>query len=233
MNSERGREIQGKAEHAREAGDFVKALELTDQATVMYAQDNDIQGLSEVQSSRLLTFRHLFEQTEKGEYLVLAKHAAEAGVEIAEKTNNPEALSMPYFNLAKAYESLSQLDLAVTYYEKAIETKEKFPGTYHNRPGVLADMKIHKSVAQYKTGHKAALADALQAVDDLQSSDEPRYNKDVWLSGAHMRIAEVLLASNKDEARKHIETAQQIVDANPELLLREKQIAKLRKKLSI
>jgi tetratricopeptide (TPR) repeat protein len=233
MNSERGRKVQGQAEHARESGDFVKALALTDQATVIYAEDNDLQGLSEVQSSRLLTFRHLFEQTEKDEYLILAKHAAEAGVEIAEKANQPEALSMPYFNLAKAYESLSQLDLAVSYYEKAIDSKEKFPGNYHNRPGVLADMRIHKAIAQYKDGKEAALTDALRAVEDLQSSDETRYNKDVWLSGAHMKIAEVLVASNSDEAKTHIETAQRIVDANPELLLRQKQLAKLRKKLSI
>lgn len=233
MNSERGREIQGQAEHAREAGDFVKALELTDKATVIYAEDNDLQGISEVQSSRLLTFKHLFEQTEKDEYLVLGKHAAEAGVELAEKANNPEALSMPYFNLAKAYESLNQLDLAVTYYHKAIEAKEKFPGTYHNRPGVLADMRIHMAIAQFKTGKETALIDAKQGLEDLQSSDEPTYNKDVWLSGAHMKIAEVLVTSNKGEAKTHIDSAQQIIDANPELILRQKQLSKLRKKLSI
>lgn len=233
MNSERGREIQGQAEHAREAGEFRKALELTDQATLQYVLDGDTQGLSEVQSSRLLTLRHLFEQTGKHEYLILAKHAALTGVELAEASGNSEALSMPYFNLAKAYEAIGDTSLAVDCYKKAIKYKQKFPGKFHNRVGVLADMIGHLSIAEYKAGDITALTRAEEALDQLQASNETQYNKDVWASGAHMRIAEITSKTDHETAVKHTLAAQAIIDANPELVLRKKQIAKLREKLSI
>lgn len=233
MNSERGREIQGQAEHAREAGEFGKALELTDQATIQYAVDNDLQGLSEVQSSRLLTFRHLFEQTGKQEYLILAKHAALTGVELAETSGTPETLSMPYFNLAKAYEANGEVTNAIEYFKKAIDYKQKFPGKYHNRVGVIADMVGHLSMAEYKNGDKSALTRAEEALNQLQTSDEPQYNKDVWASGAHMRIDELTVTTDHESAVSHIRLAQSIIDQNPELILRKKQIAKLREKLSI
>ncbi len=233
MVSERGREIHGKAEHAREAGNFVLSLQLSDEATVVYEADGDVQGLSEVQGSRLLAFRHLYEQTGNTDFLILAKHAAQSGVEIVEKHQTGEALSMPYFNLAKAYEALGELQSAITYYEQAINSKQQFPGQFHNRVGVVADMKGHLFIAQFKNGDTSGLAKAQEAMKELQESDEPKYNNDVWLSGAHMRIAEAIYPSDKDEARKHIDLASQIIDANKELVLRREQILKLREKLSV
>jgi hypothetical protein len=104
MTSERGREIHGKAEQARENGNFLEALQLAEEATRVYLQDNDLVGASEVRGSKFLTYRHLSETTGDENWLILAKHATEESVEIAEKSGVPEALSMPYFNLAKAEE---------------------------------------------------------------------------------------------------------------------------------
>ena len=75
-----GRRLHALAEEARENGDFLKALEYTDQAALAYQKDNDLLGLSEVQSSRQSTFKHLYRQTEDAVFLVLEKHSAVAAV---------------------------------------------------------------------------------------------------------------------------------------------------------
>jgi len=232
MNSENGRDIQAKAEHAREAGNFVDALKYSDEATVAYTHDKDLQGLAEVIGSRLLTFRHLYESSGNENYLILANHNAMACVEIAEKSGIKEALSMPYFNLGKAYESAGDLPNALDAFKKAIETKQQYPGELHNRVGVVADMKGHLAMAEYNNGDHDGLQRALEALADLSTSDEPQYNKDVWMSGAHMRIAEAVYHANSGAAAEHITKAEEIINSNPELVLRKKQIEKLKAKLT-
>jgi hypothetical protein len=88
-----------------------------------------------------------------------------------------------------------------------------------------------EKIAEAKPGTYSILR--REALDQLQASNETQYNKDVWASGAHMRIAEITSKTDHETAVKHTLAAQAIIDANPELVLRKKQIAKLREKLSI
>ncbi len=67
-----------------------------------------------------------------------------------------------------------------------------------------------------------------QAIDELSNDkNEDRYNLDVWLSGAHMRSAEMLRADNPDSSEKHLEKAGEIIKSNDELVLRAKQLENL------
>lgn len=227
MNSE-GRKLHGEAEQAREKGNFEKALQLTDQAMITYQKDNDDLGFAEVQASRFLTLRHLYEQTEDEKFLVLAKHAAEASVELAEKSGDPKALALPYFNLAKAQEEIGELSTAIKSYQKAVQNMVSNPPDEHGiRPAVVADMIIHQSTAEYKNGDKGALERALAALVDLEGADESKYNKDVWRSGAHMRIAQMLKNDDLAKAEEHLKAAKEIIDSNPDLKLRKAQWEKL------
>lgn len=223
----RGRQLHGQAEQAREEGNFLKALQLTDEAMVAYQEAGDELGFAEIQASRFLTLRHLFEKTDSKHYLVLARHAAMASVEIAETSGNKEALAIPLFNLAKAQESLGQLDEAIESYRKAVDNIVNNPPATHNRPSVIADFKVHLTTAEYKNGDKTALERAISALSDLEKADEESYNKNVWLSGGHMRIAEILREDNPEEAKKHLQKAKEIIDADPRLELRKNQWEKL------
>src|SRR5687767_12999022 len=98
------KELHSQAEQSREKGEFVEALKFTDEATVAYQQEGNASGFAEMQASRFLTLRHLYEKTGDRKFLILAKHAAEAGVEIAEEAEDARALALPYSNLAKALE---------------------------------------------------------------------------------------------------------------------------------
>ena len=220
MESKRGRKIHGLAEEAREKEqDFLKALKLLDEATIAYQEDNDYLGMSEAQNSRFIVLKHLFEKTADKSYLILARLAAQAGVEIAEENNLKEALPLAYFNLGKAYEEEEKYKDAVIFFQKAYESKDNLPER-HDRPAVRADIKAHLAFAQYMSGDKSAISKLDQAIIDLENSDEYPYTKDVWLSGAHMRAAKALKDDDRKKAEEHLAKAKEIITSNPELKLR-------------
>jgi tetratricopeptide (TPR) repeat protein len=227
MTSEKGREIHGQAEHAREAGNFLESLNLLNEATVAYANDKDYLGMAEAQGSVFLALRHLYEQTGEKQYLVLAKHAAMAGVEIAETSGDLTALALPYNRLGSAYVEMGDYKQAVDAFEKALVNMENNPPETHNRPVVLADIKCHLHHAEYKNGDKSALERMLSAMDDIKNGEEVKYNKDVWLSGAHMKVADMLREDDPEQAREHLQMAKEIIDANADLKLRAGQWEKL------
>jgi len=84
-------------------------------------------------------------------------------------------------------------------------------------------MKAHLAYAKYKSGDKSGLDLMDEAINELLSSDEMKYNKDVWLSGAHMRAAEMLREDNLRLAKEHLQKAKDIIEANNELSLRKQQ----------
>src|SRR5258706_875491 len=99
MAVSKGRQIHGQAEQARERGEFLTALKLTDEALLVYQEENDWFGFCDVLGSRVITLLHLYEQTNREEYLVIAKHTGMSAVEIAEKTNDLANTIMPHVNL--------------------------------------------------------------------------------------------------------------------------------------
>ena len=226
-----GRQLHNQAEQAREKGNFLEALELSDQALIKYQEESSVLGFAEIQASRFLTLRHLFEKTNDQNYLILAKHAASSAVEIAQKNGNKEALALPLFNLAKAQETLGELSKAVNSYKEAVGNMINNPPKEHNKPAVLADMKVHLTTTEYKAGDKTALQRAEEALTELENNpDISDYNQHVWVSGGHMRIAEMLKTDNPGKAQEHLQKAKEIIDADPNLTLRKTQWQKLAEK---
>lgn len=227
MASEKGRQIHGRAAQAREEGKHLEALTLADEAMLAYQTDSDLVGLAEIFADRSLVFRHLFDETNDKNFLVIAKHEMMTSVEMAEQSGQKEALALPYFNLAKVQQDLGEKEAAVSSYQKALTNQTQNPAPEHSRQAVLADMEIHLATCQYQAGDKSALKSALQALADLEVADEVKYNKDVWLSGGHMRIAVAIRADDPEKARQHLQKAKEIIEANSDLKLRAAQWEKL------
>jgi tetratricopeptide (TPR) repeat protein len=232
MKESQGRSVHGQAEKSREQGKFIESLEQTDKALVLYQQDNDWFGFCDVLSSRVITLRHLYENTGKKEYLIVAKHEALAAIEVAKNNSDPSVSMMPYMNLGRIQDTLGEFKDAAESYSKAVEIMQSHPPKEHNRPGVLADMKVHKEVVLYKLGDKSVVDRVLQALSDLEKTDEPKYNKDVWMSGGYMKLAEALKEDNTEKAKEYLDQAKKIIDANPQLTLRARQWEKLAKTFS-
>lgn len=228
----RGRQIHALAEEARERGDFLTALIHTDEAMVFYQEAGDGLGFAEILASRFLTLRHLADKTGDINYQILAKFTVMASVEIARKLGDPSALVLPMFNLAKVQEDLGEFAEAVGSYRETVQMAGNLPER-HNRGGVVADMRVHLATCEYKMGDKSGLERALAALDGLEKSDEPDYNKHVWLSGGHMRIGEMVYGENQPLAIEHLRKAKGIIDADERLKLRLEQWKKLINKLGV
>lgn len=234
MVSENARKIHSEAEHAREKErNFSKSLHLLDEAVDLYLSEGDPRGASEALQSKANAYSHLYQQTNDPLYLILAKHSSMAGVEIAESLEDKTALSMAYRGLAKTLEESAEWEQAAEYFSKALAAFDQNPPPENNRPAVRADMKAHLAHAKYMSGDKQnGISMMEEAIAELNAADEDKYNKDVWLSGAHMRAASMLHVDDLEQSSAHMQSAKQIIDTNPELELRAKQWEMLQQKLS-
>lgn len=227
MESE-GRILHRQAAEAREAGMFPKSLDANDRALFAYDAADDSLGFAEGIACRSITLRDYAKERDSRRFLILAKHEMMASVAIARESGDKTALALPLFNLAQLQESLGELPHAVATYKEAVTNMQVNPPERHNRPSVLADMRGHLATCEYKAGDKTALERAEEALQDLAHSEEPdTYAKDVWLSGAHMRIADVLRTDEPEKAKEHLQKAREIIDGNSELKLRHNQWEKL------
>ncbi len=175
--------------------------------------------ISDLYGSISLAYRHLGNLEE-------AKKAAEESVKVAKENDLKGDVARPLFNLAKVCEGSNELEEALKNYKEALRIFQEENPTLHNRFGVLADMKIHLGICEYKNGDKSAIDRVLTAIDELKTSDEKeisKYNYDVWLSGAYMKLAEI------QESKEYLMMAKEIIDANPDLKIRKEQWGKLQK----
>ena len=230
-NSQEGRRLHLLAEQAREGGRFLAALEHTDQATLAYQKDNDVFGLAEIQSSRQSTFKHLYRSLGDPVFLVLEKHAAEAAVEIAQKSGIHDAVAIPYHNLGKYYAEVEDWKHAAKYFKAAVENLRAYPQNTHSRPSVIADIEGHQFAAEYRNGDKSGLQQALKALENLKAVEEDSYNKAVWLSGAHLRIAEMVFKDDPNLSKTHLDEARKIIESDKRLILRKEQLEKIQSRL--
>lgn len=236
MESE-GRRLHGLAAQARERGESLESLKLSDEAALAYQKDGDILGFAENLVDRSITLRHLADSTEDSNYLIVALHESLAAVEIARKSGREDALAIPLEKLAVVQEELELLEDAVKSYREAVEKIESNPPAEHKvpeRPAIVADFKLHLATCEYKAGDKSALERAEAALSDLEAHpDIADYNQHVWVSGGHMRIAEMLKDDNPEKAKEHLQKAKDIIDSDPRLKIRLSQWQKLAEKFSL
>lgn len=165
----------------------------------------------------------------------LAAQARERGEPLeALKLSDEAALAIPLERLATVQEELGLLDDAVKSYREAVEKIESNPPAEHKvpeRPAIVADFKIHLTTCEYNAGDKSALERAESALLELESHpDIADYNQHVWVSGGHMRIAEMLQSDDPEKAKEHLQKAKEIIDSDPRLTIRLAQWQKLAEK---
>src|SRR5258708_1121519 len=232
MERKTAKELHADVEHLREDGHPQESLKIAEEAKNAYIEENNMLGLSDLYGSISLAYRHLGDF--KG-----AITAAEESVKIAKENDLKGDISRPLFNLAKVQEDEGEFSKAAETYKESVLIFKTGDPKLHNRSGVLADMNIHLATCEYKAGDKNGLKRALDAIKDLENSDERdilKYNYIVWLSGAYMRIASMLQNDNHEMAVKYLNTAKTIINDNivelPNLEIRKGQWEKIAQRIS-
>src|SRR5476651_1956018 len=144
-----GRELHAQAAKAREEGKFNESLDFNDKALFAYDESDDALGFAEGIACRSITLRVYANAHNSKRLLTLAKYEMMGSVAIARESGNKEALALPLYNLAQLQEDLGELPEAVTTYKKAVENMQNNPPEQHNRPSILANMKIHAFTCEY------------------------------------------------------------------------------------
>lgn len=222
-----------EAEQKRESGDFAAALTLTDQSIVEYQKDKNYAGMAEVLCSRYLTLVHLYEQTSDSVYLTLALGTAHDAYLVSQSSSDQSAQVIPLYNYAKALERQGELQQAIEKYKQSIDLYRKNPPPTHNQPAVLIDMQIHQGLCELKAGDLSSYDRVVAAIEQLKSESDVPYRQAVWLSGAHLKLAEILSSTDKTKAMTHLEAAQEIISGRTDLVLRQKQLQNLKQQLGL
>ncbi len=220
-------ELLKKTNEQREAGDFSSSLQTSEQSLIEAVEENNLALFAETLAAKSLTYRHLYQKTNNKSFLLVARAEMEAAIEITKTLEDKTALAIPLFNLAKVYEALEESDKAISYFKNAVEALEQYPPESHNRPAVLADFKIHLYSAEAKNGDTSAIDRLKQSTKDLETAEEDSFNKNVWLSGAYMNLAFILMTHDTEQSKEYMSKAKEIIESDPRLTLRQKQWEKL------
>lgn len=214
----RGEWFHAQAEEAREQGRFADALRHTDEATVSYQEEGNVIKLAEVQSSRFLTFRHLFRQTGDVSYRILAQHAVESSVDIIRNSGEKVGLGIPLYNLAKWYETIGEYPKSIESMKESLAAFEDAPEDPQGLPSVKAEIGTRLASFEYRLGDDSALSRFDSALSSLVSNPHPdTYAQNVWVCGAHMHLTEsYLVRGNKEGARAQAEKARGVLESTPD-----------------
>lgn len=215
----------------REREEYLESLISSDKAIIAFQEEGNLGKVAETYSARSITFIHLHLKTKDRLYLVLAKSAASTAVDIARLSKNQSDLVIPLLGLGRVHSKLEEYSEASKYYQEALDHVLTNPPASHDRPSVVADIKIHLAASQYKTGDRSAIERLKEALSDLEKADEDSYTKNVWVSGGYMRLAELLVKDNPEESKKYLAKAKEIIDSDKRLTIRLKQWTELSQKL--
>lgn len=205
--------------------DYPSSLASADRAMAAYAAEGNDYGISEALCSRVLTLRHMARELNNSAFLIQAHHEAMAAVEIADKAGVSTAVA--HQNLGKVQKQLGMTEEAHVSFQKALKAQTSNPHPTQDRPGVLANFKEILATTELALGDNFALERAEAALSELEASDEDAYNKAVWLSHGHGRIAQALKDRDPATARKHFEIARDIIRSHPDLKLSEGKLKEL------
>lgn len=228
MNSKADK-LREKGEALREQDQHGEALQALDQALLKAQEEKNYEVLVDVLKARCLTWKHLFLLSGSQAMLILAQKAAEAMLEVTEKYDLKEKFHTSYFRLGEIAMLDNEYTQAAEWYRKALET---FRGPASER----GDYRYHLGEALYKNGEKKkGLEEFKKGIKEIEKGarETDRFLVNVWLSGAHMRLVELLQADDTKRAKQHAQKAQEIIDADERLVIRKRQLGELRSKTGL
>jgi tetratricopeptide (TPR) repeat protein len=115
---------------------------------------------------------------------------------------------------------------AANYYERAVELEK--PSEHK------ANLLAHEAYARVKAGDATAMKQLDAAIRELQNPDYLVSDETIrtWLSGALLKKAELLLKENPQTAQHVLAEAAEVINDEPVLPVRLKQLQRLQEQLA-
>lgn len=226
--AESAESLQKQADVLREEGKTLDALNLYNQALVIYQKKHDYNGILGVLSGRLISWQHLFNHEEDKVYAILARKEAESMLAIAQEHGIHDRDYLIHFLFGKSCIFLKDFNCAEIEFKKAVEL---FP---HNN-AEKGDWLAHLGEAIYRNGRKEegerVILEGVQQIKSHQN-DTDSFRINVWISGAYLRLAKILINDNKiEQAKTYLHKGEEIVLNDDRLVIRKQQIEGLKRKI--
>jgi tetratricopeptide (TPR) repeat protein len=216
------------ARKQREQGDSVAALDNFNKALLLAQKDKNYERLVQCFVDRAIAFRHMFEETGDMTFAILARKDAETVLELVKAWGISERLHTAYYMLGQAALLFKDYAIAENYFFKSLRY-------FKGNPAEKASWRYHWAKALYEIGEKKkALLAFSQAITDIKkyAKDVDKFLFNVYLSGAYINFACVLIKDNKEEAKKYFNLAGEIIKSDKRLVVRKKQFKELEKKFA-
>lgn len=216
-----------QAEEAREQDNHLEALQLIEEALLAYQQTSDYQGFAQALQSRCLTYKHLFLLSQDQAFAILARHDAEASLELAKLHDLTEMLGSSHFRLGEISMLFEDFPQAIKHYQQALEN---YVGTNCEK----GDYRYHLGEALHRSGDKeVGLQQLQQGLKEIQDhrDEVDSFLANVWESGAHLRMADLLRDDDPEKAQQHLAAAEKIINSDSKLVIRKRQLVELKQAL--
>ena len=221
--------LQHQADVLREEGKTLNALNLYNQALINYQQKHDYNGVLSVLCGRLISWQHLFNHEEDKVYAILARKEAESMLTIAKEYGIHDRDHLIHFLFGKSCIFLKDFNCAEMEFKKAVDL-------YPQENAEKGDWLAHLGEAIYKNGRKEEgerlIVEGVQQ-NQAHQKEEDLFKINVWISGAYLRLAKILISDNKiEEAKIYLSKGEERILRDPRLVIRKQQLEILRKKIS-
>lgn len=221
--------LREQADILREEGKTLDALNLYNQALVNFQQKHDYNGILGVLSGRLISWQHLFNHEEDKVYAILARKEAESMLAIAQEYGIHDRDYWIHFLFGKSYIFLKDFKCAEVEFKQAVDL-------YPHNNAEKGDWLAHLGEAIYKNGRKEegerVILEGIQQIH-AHRDVEDSFKINVWISGAYLRLAKILIRDQKiEQAKIYLSKGEEIVLKDPRLVIRKQQLETLKKKIN-
>jgi tetratricopeptide (TPR) repeat protein len=219
--------IHVEAEVERENDHLLEALKLLEEAIVGYQEEKDYEGIAQALQSRELTYKHLFLVSKDKVFALLARKDAETSLEITQKHNLTSRIGSCYFRLG-------DVEILFENYEQAAKNYQNALDNYSGTNSEKGDYKYHLGTALGKLGKtEEAEKMMLEGLSEIQQNrgEVDSFLTHVWESGCLMRLAELLAEKDLKRAKEYLQQAREVIENDPKLVIRKRQLAEFEKTL--
>lgn len=215
-----GEELQKKADVLREEGKSLEAIDIYNRAIVLYQQENDYQKILGALTGRLLSWKHLFYKTKDKIYAIFVQKDAEAMLQIANEYSVKDKLSLIHYLYGTSALLFNDYASAEKEFIQAIDL---YPADNAEK----GDWMAHLGEVMYRNGKKQEgkqmILKGIQRIKD-HSGEIDSFLFNVWVSGAYLRLANILKDDDRPESLSYLKQAQEIIDHDDRLVIRKQQL---------
>ena len=217
-----GEQLLLQGQQLREAGKTLEAIDYLNKAMQTFVIEHNYARFAHALLDRGICWQHLYQLNENNiAFAILYKKDAEAMLDLLTIKNIDEELDGAYFMNAKAAMVFGEYQMAVEFFNKAIEKLSP------KKNAQRGDWQTNLGNALYFSGQKEqGLQTMLNGIEQIKkyANEVDEYTLKIWLSGAYLRLAEVSQQYNPDQSKNYLEMAQNLIGNDPKFVVRKKQI---------